>query len=66
MVPLGREGPILVYVAWPQRGGINRRGQRGCRAQEMPLCDPYLVQGQVVGPGGGEIDSQSQDSGRQA
>lgn len=39
-------------MAWPQRGRINLQGQQAYRAQEMPLCDLYLVQRQVVEPGG--------------
>lgn len=56
---LGGKGETHHRVAWPQRGRINLQGQQAYRAQEMPLCDPYLVQRQVVEPGGGEVHSQS-------
>lgn len=61
---LGWEGEDHHCVAWPQRGRINLQGQQACRAQEMPLCDPYLVQRQVVEPGGGEVHSQPQGRGK--
>lgn len=54
---LGGEGEANHCVAWPQRGRINLQGQQAYRAQEMPLCDLYLVQRQVVEPGGGEVYS---------
>lgn len=51
-------------MAWPQNGTINLQGQQAYRAQEMPLCEPCLVQRQVVEPGGGEVHSQPQGWGK--
>lgn len=63
VVLLGRQR-LIIRVVWPLRGRINLQGQQAYRAQEMPLCDPYLVQRQVVEPGGGEVCSQPQDWGK--
>lgn len=57
---------MLSSVAGPQRGRINPWGQQAYPAQEMPLCDPYLVQRQVVELGGGEVHSQPRAGGGEA
>lgn len=54
------------HAAWPWRGRINLRGQQACRAQEMPLCDPNLVQRQVVEPRGGGVRRPLQGRGKGA